>query len=453
MRKSFMFSIKSLPKKSVHYGWVIVFIAALTQFFSGPGQTFSTSIFINSYIQDFGWSRSLISGIYSVATLASGFLLFIIGRLIDKHGHKTITPLIGFLLGLACLWSSFISNIYMLFLSFFMLRFFGQGSMTLLPATLVPKWFVKRRGFALSLMTLGIITSSALVPILNNFIIHTYNWRVAWRFWTMMLWLVFVPIAFIWIHNKPEDLGLLPDNQEGFPSNNSESNHSPTLINSLSIDKEEEEEEEEEEDIQREKKEISWTLQEAMRTRSFWFMMFAGAIYPMVITGLTFHFISIIMEKGFSNDFAAMLLSITAIVSFPFTFIAGFILDQLKVHLVIAFSFILNVLGLILLIQGQTHPLFILFAVITGITLGFQNVSSNVLWVNYYGQKYLGSIRSLTMSGMVLGSALGPLPFGIFYDRFGGYSQILVIMILFNLLAFLASFLSPAPKKETLANY
>lgn len=50
-----------MKTKNFYYGWVIVFIASLTVFFSGPGQTYSNAAFIDEYIQTFGWSRTEVS--------------------------------------------------------------------------------------------------------------------------------------------------------------------------------------------------------------------------------------------------------------------------------------------------------------------------------------------------------------------------------------------------------
>lgn len=58
-----------MKTKNFYYGWVIVFIAGLTVFFSGPGQTYSNASFIDEYIQTFGWSRTEVSSIYSLAIL------------------------------------------------------------------------------------------------------------------------------------------------------------------------------------------------------------------------------------------------------------------------------------------------------------------------------------------------------------------------------------------------
>lgn len=142
-------------KTSFFYGWFIVFIAALGVFFSGPGQTYSVSVFIDSYIAEFGWSRSFVSSMYSMGTLGAGMLLPLVGRLVDKRGSRFMVTAVAAVFGFVCLYMSFVGNPIMLFVGFFLVRLLGQGSMSLVPSTLVPQWFVSRRGRALSLIALG----------------------------------------------------------------------------------------------------------------------------------------------------------------------------------------------------------------------------------------------------------------------------------------------------------
>ncbi|ENH95815.1 MFS-type transporter [Gracilibacillus halophilus YIM-C55.5] len=70
-----------------YYGWFIVFIGALGVFFSGPGQTYSNSMFVDEYIKEFDWSRSEVSSLYSIATLVAGFIMMGVGRFIDRFGN------------------------------------------------------------------------------------------------------------------------------------------------------------------------------------------------------------------------------------------------------------------------------------------------------------------------------------------------------------------------------
>ena len=80
--------VNKILSNKLYYGWFIALFASIGLFFSGPGQTFSVSIFINAYIEEFGWSRSLVSTYYSLATLAAGFTLPFIGRIVDRKGYR-----------------------------------------------------------------------------------------------------------------------------------------------------------------------------------------------------------------------------------------------------------------------------------------------------------------------------------------------------------------------------
>ena len=103
----------------IFYGWAIVALSALSMFFSGPGQTYSISIFIDYYIQDFSYSRSFVSGIYSVGTLAAGITLFFVGRAIDRLGQRLVMGgrrnSFGSGLYLECLFNRCCNDVYRLF--------------------------------------------------------------------------------------------------------------------------------------------------------------------------------------------------------------------------------------------------------------------------------------------------------------------------------------------------
>lgn len=415
---------------SIFYGWYIVLGAAIGVFFSGPGQTYAVSVFIDYYILEFGWSRSLVSGIYSSATLAAGLLLFIVGRLVDKHGQRRMMLTIGSLLAVACFWNSFVIGPVMLFIGFFMLRLFGQGSMTLIPNTLVPQWFVLKRGRALSFMAIGGFLSSAVFPPLNSWLISSFGWESAWRILGLALIIVLLPVVFFIVKNKPEDIGLLPDN----------------AVSKKRLAERREakfEEEEKEEGF-----ETNWTVKEAMRTRAFWLILFCVSIPALVNTGLTFHLFSILGEQGVPGSTAAIILSIMAIVGFPVTMVSGFILERVHVHIVLGISFIGQIVFILLLTQVQSYLLAIIFAVLWGIIGGIERITLNIIWPNYFGREHLGSIKGIATTTMVIGSAFGPLPFGIAFDLFGGYTEILIIILIFPMLGMIAAFLSPPPRKQ-----
>jgi MFS family permease len=407
-----------------YYGWIVVLVAGLSVFFSGPGQTYSISIFIDYYIEDFDYSRSLVSGIYSAATLFAGITLFMMGRLIDRFGQRAMMVTIGFCLAFALFWNAFLVGPIMMFLGFFMIRLFGQGSMTLIPNTLVPQWFIRKRGRALSVMAIGGFASSALLPPLNTWLIESFGWRMTWGMWGITLLFLFVPLAYFFVRNKPEHIGEPPD---GTPKPvKGEDLKNPNV----------------------EVNEKSWSLKEAMATRAFWFILFCVAVPALVNTAITFHIVSIMDLRGLDTGVAAMVLTLMALIGFPVTFVTGYLVDRFQVHYILAITFFGHIFTLIILLFTDTWWMAVAFGVFWGFVNGFERIVLNIVWPNYFGREHLGSIKGLAQTVMVVGSALGPLPFGLFYDWLGGYQEIILLTILFPVTAGIFALLSPQPKYE-----
>ena len=79
--------INSIP---FNYGWIIVVVAWLGMFMSGPGQTFVVAIFVDPIIEDTGWSRTTVSAVYSAGSICAFVGAFIAGRAFDKFGARIV---------------------------------------------------------------------------------------------------------------------------------------------------------------------------------------------------------------------------------------------------------------------------------------------------------------------------------------------------------------------------
>ncbi|MDC3417443.1 MFS transporter [Aquibacillus salsiterrae] len=417
--------------KNIYYGWVILFIAGLGVFFSGPGQTYSNSVFIDEYIRDFGWSRSEVSGLYSFATLAAGLLMILVGRFIDRFGQRLMMVVIGTAFAIACFFNSIVSSMWMLAIGFFLIRLLGQGSMSLIPNTLVAQWFVKRRGFAFSLKTLGSFASAMSFPLINTWLIQTWSWQFAWRLWGILLLVVFVPIAFFGVRNKPEDMGLQPD------GNKNQLERMKPVLGTTVVETSEED----------------WTLKEAMRTKSFWAILICVGIPAMVNTGITFHIISIFGSNELKPEIAAMVLSLMAIVGIPMSLISGVITEKVRTNYLLLFIFIIEVILLFLLLMTTNILVAILFGTIWGVANGFERIALNVIWPNYFGRKYIGSINGVGVTVGVLGSAFGPLPFGIGFDMFQSYAPVLMFVLIFPIIGIICSLIAKKPNKAQIRQH
>ncbi|WP_138417879.1 MFS transporter [Aquibacillus sediminis] len=420
--------VKSSIFQRIYYGWFIVFIAGLGIFFSGPGQTYSNSQFIDEYIRDFGWSRSQVSSLYSVATLIAGLIMIFVGRFIDRFGQRMMMVSVGTLFALACFFNSMVSSMWMLAIGFFLVRLLGQGSMSLIPNTLVAQWFIKKRGRAFSIMTLGSFASAMSFPIINTWLIGEWGWQFAWRFWGVLLLVLFVPIALIGVRNKPEQIGLVPDGL----SQNERGDAGVTIGAKVTAS------------------EQNWTLKEAMRTKAFWAILVCVGIPSMINTGITFHIISILGTNDLSPEIAAMVLSLMAAVGIPMSLVSGYLTEKVKTNYLLLGIFIIEIMLLLLLLITNHLVIAIVFGTLWGIANGFERIALNVIWPNYFGRKYVGSINGFGVTMGVLGSAFGPLPFGVGFDLFQSYTPILLISLVFPVIGILSALIAKKPDKTQL---
>ncbi|WP_416147526.1 MFS transporter [Salipaludibacillus sp. HK11] len=408
-----------------YYGWVIVFIAALGVFFSGPGQTYSNSIFVDQYILEFGWSRSQVSGLYSVATLAAGVTMIFVGKFIDRLGQRTMMVLVGSLLAAACFFNSIVSSMWMFVVGFFLIRLLGQGSMALIPNTLVAQWFIKKRGRAVSYISLASFASAMSFPLINNWLIQTWDWQFAWQFWGIALLILFVPVALFGVRNRPEDVGLVPD---GIVTKEDELTGGKLGINIPET-------------------EVSWQLNEAIKTRAFWMILICIGIPSLVNTGITFHIISIFGSNQIGPEVAAMVLSLMAVVGIPMSLVSGFITERIKTNYMLVMVFVIEIILLLLLLVLTNYIIAVIVGIVWGMANGLGRIATNIIWPDYFGRKYIGSINGVGVTMGVAASSLGPLPFGIGFDLLQSYTPVLLASLTFPIIGIICSFLATKPEK------
>jgi MFS family permease len=382
-------------------------------FFTTPGQSDSFSFYMNSFIEEFGWSRTLVSSLYSAATLLSGCLMFFVGRLVDRIGSKWVAILAAILLGIACLLTSYVMSPVMLFLGFFLARFSGKGALELSASTLAPQWFLTRRALAIMLVGLGGTAGGIVFPLLNTYLITTFGWRVAFRFLAGGLWLIYVPVTLIFLISRPEDVGMSPNNTS-HPHDDTSSTTSLAEV-------------------------PSFTQSQAIRTFAFWIIALCIFQMSLVGTGAVLHFVSIFERHGLSMSFAAQIMGIKTLIGLLATVLAGLILDRIhRQHYVLAAACLLQVIGYMLLAFLRSPSMAYVYALVGGISGGVAIICIGVLQPNLFGRRYLGGILGVSVAINVLGSAIGPVLFGAAFDWIHGYTEVIVLS---SLLPFLSGVL------------
>jgi MFS family permease len=404
------------------YGWVVLGVAALGLFASGPGQSRIFSVFVAPISDDLGISRTSIASAYALATLAAAFGLPYVGRLIDRFGARRVVLIVAVLFGAAAMAFGQATNLLWLTLGFAALRFLGQGSLMLNCANLVAQWFEQKRGLALSLMALGFSASIAVHPPLAQWLTEQVGWRAAWLWLGVLTWVLLIPPVFLLAQNKPEDLGLRPDGagRQGHSSRGAAPQGAGAGL----------------------------TVAQALRTPAFWITALALATMSMLVTALFFHQVSIFTHQGVDTPTAARVFSLSAITMIVATPLVGRLLDRFPTKPIFACAMLTQSAALIAMVFVDDVASALLYAIIFGLGNAAVQTHYTYVWPRFFGRRYLGSIQGTAQTIGVIGASIGPLPFGAAFDLYGSYAGALLLFALLPVLCAGAVLAMPLPSLE-----
>lgn len=404
------------------YGWVIVIVGGIASLMMGPSQTFTLSLFIDHFVADLGISRATISLLYGMATLGAAFLLPTTGRLVDRHGPRAMLFLVSLGLGVATMAMSLVGGMISLWVGLFLLRFFGFGSTQLVGNNAIAQWFVRRRGFVMGLYNQSLSVSLILFPWLAALLINEVGWRQTWIWLGVFVLVIMLPLGWLFVRDRPELYGLFPDGDR-------------YELNDPMLQPASEE---------------NWTLEEARRTIAFWAFTAAFATMTMIMSTLAFHQVSLLAQRGLDQQTAVYVFQMTALVSVFSNLVMGKLIDRISARLLIAVVLLL-LTGVLFLVQQLDSVWGALFyGAIVGIGSGGYRVLDSAVWPKYFGRRYLGSIKGVTLIGTLGGTAFGPYPLGLSMDYWGSYVPALNgLMVLPLVLAVVVYFVVNRPSKIT----
>ncbi|WP_303922689.1 nitrate/nitrite transporter [Draconibacterium sediminis] len=400
------------------YGWVILFAATVGVLCSAPGQTTGVSTFTDYLIENIGISRDQISTAYMFGTIASSFILTYAGKLYDKYGARWVgmaaALTLGFVLVLFSQSDRIIkaivpqsSDIYVgvavatCIVFFFMLRFSGQGVITMVSRNMLMKWFIARRGLVNGISSVFVSLGFSIAPLSFDLLIVGTTWRWAWLLMAMGIGVGFFLFVFIFFRDNPEDCDQIPD---GEIHGNKEHD---VIIKPFK----------------------QFTLKEARSGLTFWLFVLPSAIYAMFITGYVFHLVSVFGEAGIDKEHALSVFIPMSMISVVLAFVGGWISDRIKLQYLLYFMLAGMVVALIALANINTGFYYYAFIIGSAIPSGMYNVLLSVTWPRFYGRDNLGKITGFVMAIIVFFSALGPIFFSLSHSHLGSYSYAIYTLL------------------------
>ena len=379
-----------MPRK-----WWLVIFGCITHAVNTGFCYFGMSAFFPSIEREFGWSRTAISGAFSLARIESGLLGPIEGYFVDRVGPRRIMyiGIVICVLGFVSL--SFVDSLTMLYVSIVLGIVLGSSLGYHMPISLlIAKIFHERRSFAFGIFRMGPGLSGAIVPLVGAMIVW-WGWRTAAVLSGCMLLIAGLPIAYV--------INRIAQAEERDSELAAAANAGVRSAPGRSLDPQ-------------------FTLKEVLRLNAFWFLSVAMALRHMVTEGVSVHFVILLVDRSWSTEAASSLLGVSALIGAPTRIGMGWLGDMADKR-----KFIMGLLlALCSRFASWAGPpcsvAFTTFMIIYSLAYGGLASLQEPIRADYFGTRAFATIQGVSRTITTVGTFMGPVLAGFFYDLTHSYA-------------------------------
>jgi MFS family permease len=400
--------------------WWLVIAGCITHAVNTGFSYFGMSAFFPSFEREFGWSRTAISGAFSLARIESGILGPIEGYLTDRVGAQRMLFIGLVICSLGFFALSFVDSLPMLYIVIVLGIVLGSSLGYNMPiSVLIAKVFHERRSLAFGIFRMGPGISGPLVPVVG-WMIGLWGWRTAAATSAFVIFLVGLPFAVI--------IKRIYDHEEAAQS---AAEKTGDVVTS-----------------RRPPSDPQFTLSQALRHRSFWLLSVAMALRHLVTEGVSVHFVILLVDRGWSTETASGLLGVSALIGAPARVGMGWLGDMLdKRRLVMG---LLLALSFSVLLMGYTAVAFVFTPCMIIYSLAYGGLASlqEPIRADYFGTKAFATIQGVSRSVTTAGTFMGPIIAGLLYDLTRSYTIAFGIFAVVSLVSAFCMFLAKPPAKS-----
>jgi MFS family permease len=388
-----------------YYGWYIATTLAVTETISWGIIYYTFSVLIRPMERELGWSRTEMTGAFSLALLIAGGMAFPVGTWIDRHGARLLMTLGSIAASLLVLAWSQVRDLSMLYLIWAGLGICFAAVLYEPAFAVIAVWFVKRRTRALALVTFAAGLASTIFVPLSDALLNIFGWRDALVILGVFLALTTIPLHAIFLRRCPDDLGLLPDGG----------------VKSVS---------------EQPRPALSVSLRTTVRSKSFWMLTAVFGLANLTTAAIRVHFIPFLIASGINPSTAAIasgaigLMQVMGRVIFP-------PLDTRWSSRTLTTCLIgLQVTAIVVLLLGVSSFTVVIFIAIFGAAYGAKTLARPSMIAEFYGSTHYARISSIMAIFLTLSNTLAPVGAGLIYDRYDTYQPVLWIVLFISFLAF-----------------
>lgn len=377
---------------SIFYGWWIVVGGFAMQLLNGALLFHSFTAYFVFLQAEFGWSRTALSGAFSLTRVESGILGPIEGWLVDRFGPRAVMRVGVVLFGGGFILFSFVNSLVAFYIAFFIMAL-GSALAGFLPAsTAVANWFARRRATAMGIMMTGMGFGGLLVPLVT-LSLSNFGWRETAFGSGILIIAIGLPAVQLMRH-RPEDYGEVPDGETP--------EEAPADGTAPAVD--------------------GLTAREALRTRGFWFLSIGHSIALLVVGAAMVHQMPHMVDTGgLSVGLAGAIVALLMGVVIAGQLAGGPIGDRINKRIGLAVCMLVHSAALLVFAIVTNVLGAVLFALLHGLAWGVRGPMLNAIRADYFGRVAFGTIMGFSTLIIMTGMTLGPIFAGAMADWLGDY--------------------------------
>ena len=397
-----------LNKEKIFWGWYIVagafFVMAVNY-----GTRYCFGVFVKPLSEEYGWSRSVISLAATINMLVYSIGAIFVGRMLDRIAPRWIMTIGAIIAAAGYILTGFINTPLSLYITYGLLVGLGATGMgVVVCSSSVGKWFIKMRGLALGIATMGISFGTMTLTPLAGYLGKYFSWRIGLLILGFITFIVGIVISQTLMRKtQPEAYGMLPDGDKTTLSHQAPSIPTFTKVSTIAL----------------------------FKDLRFWTIAISHGLTVMVIMSVFVHQVAYAVDNNIGSIAAATSLAAVSVSGFFGQFFFGWLSDRLRDPKYAYFLGILFLLiGMIMLLNAHSVSSLYFYAVIYGFGYGCLAPILPILAADRFGRHTLGSIYGLLTFFIGVGGSIGPILGGVIYDKFGSYRHLweinIVILVL-----------------------
>lgn len=388
----------------IFYGWIIVGVMFVAWAISiGPRQAFP--VFLLAFLEEFGWSRGLAAGAFSVHMTFYALGGLALGIIMDRLGPRRVMVFGTGLWGLTLFWCSRIRNVWHLYALYGVLGGVATGGLAYVPNNaILARWFSRSRGLAAGLSQSGVPLGAAVFGPLAQLSIAAVGWRRTYLWFGLLVAATALPLVLFLLRDDPREMGLSPDgmppagpgrHRPGAPAPQAGAFAGPGF------------------------------------PPGYWTVFAANVLRGMTVNALGVHQVAYLVDVGHTKMAAASYFALSALLAVLGGFAGGAVSDRFgrpRTYAGIAALYVIGI-GCLLLVRHpaqvvQVYAFVIAFGLASG---GAGPVFAALLTDRLHGPRFgfLIGLQNIAFGG---GAAIGPFLAGVLFDVMGNYTAAFLLL-------------------------